>query len=107
MVEDSDLLHGKELRGNKHRIQHLATQQLLNSWKKHKDRDNDPFFWGDEMECLLLHLDNANQAVRPEQVPWSELEAQQNERPDAPALQPELGIHMLEYRPRFAENNLY
>ena len=99
MAENPDLLHGKESQENKHRIQHLATQQLINSWKKHKDHDNDPFLWGDETECFLLRLDHSNHSAGPEQVLWLNLEAQQGQDPNAPALQPELGTHMLETTP--------
>lgn len=35
-------------------------------------------------------------SVYPEQVPWAGLEAHRSKHPDAPALQPELGIQMLE-----------
>lgn len=99
MAEEDDLLHGDELFRNKDAIKDLATRQLLTVWKQHSGRNGDPFMWGDEVECLLLHLDHDKRSVSLEQAPWSRLEKEQSNHKNAPSLQPELGTFMLETTP--------
>ncbi|ETN36946.1 uncharacterized protein HMPREF1541_07933 [Cyphellophora europaea CBS 101466] len=99
MAGDDDLLHGDELFQNKHAIRELATRQLLHAWERQKDRHGDPFLWGDEIECLLLHLEHDGRSVSLEQAPWQQLERVQSKHHDDPSLQPELGAFMLETTP--------
>lgn len=98
-MSDNDLLHGDDLLRNKDAIRDLATRQLLNVWKQNSRRDGDPFLWGDEVECLLLHLDHNKHSVSLEEAPWNQLEKEQSNHKNAPSLQPELGTFMLETTP--------
>lgn len=99
MSNDSALLSAEELQSNGDKIRHLAAKQLLNLFHAHQNRDKDPFYWGDEIECLLLHLDHSSSSVRLEHAPWQKLEEVQKVEPQAPSLQPELGTFMLETTP--------
>lgn len=41
-----------------------ALSQLVCIYQKFKDRQGDPFFWGDELEFSLIHFDRTNRRVQ-------------------------------------------
>lgn len=38
-------------------IKEHGTKQFINIWRRFKDRAQDEFLWGDEVETLILHMD--------------------------------------------------
>ncbi|KAF8598893.1 GCS-domain-containing protein [Ceratobasidium sp. AG-I] len=83
--------------------QHGITQ-LLNIWKKQKYRQNDPFLWGDEIECTLISYDdnhkNARVSLRQSEV----LEAMRKvdgAMSVAKEFQPEYSRFMIETTPQY------
>ena len=96
-----NLLQACDLMKNKKRIQKLATRQLLNVWSKAKDRDSDPLFWGDEIECLTIRLDEDSRQVRLIPPPWMDLSRPNKDGNNPPEeYQTELGYFMIETMPK-------
>lgn len=38
-------------------IKEHGTKQFINIWRLFKDRSQDEFLWGDEVETLIVHMD--------------------------------------------------
>ncbi|KAG8912806.1 hypothetical protein FRC01_004883, partial [Tulasnella sp. 417] len=87
-------------------IRERGLTQLLNIWNKSKDRCDDPFLWGEEIECMLLAFDdndrNAKLALDQDEVlPQLEnyVDVQGGESRVMPSFQPEYGRHQIESTP--------
>ena len=37
--------------------------QFLNIWKRYKDRSQDKFYWGDEVEALVVSMDHEKRST--------------------------------------------
>ncbi|CAH6721158.1 glutamate--cysteine ligase [[Candida] jaroonii] len=45
---------------NQH-VRNNGIEQLINIFNQHGDRDDDKFYWGDEVEYMLVHIDDDSQ----------------------------------------------
>lgn len=48
---------------NEH-VRKNGIEQLLNIFRQHASRENDPFLWGDEVEYMLVDVDEQNRTAR-------------------------------------------
>ncbi|KAG8949666.1 hypothetical protein FRC04_008412 [Tulasnella sp. 424] len=87
-------------------IKEHGITQLLNIWENSKSRSNDPFLWGEEIECMLIAFDdedrNAKLALDQEDVlPKLQgyVDAHGGESETVPSFQPEYGRHQIESTP--------
>ncbi|KAG8976778.1 hypothetical protein FRC05_003128 [Tulasnella sp. 425] len=87
-------------------IKEHGITQLLNIWDNSKNRSDDPFLWGEEIECMLIAFDdenrNAKLALDQEDVLpklQSYVDAHGGESETVPSFQPEYGRHQIESTP--------
>ncbi|KAI4225398.1 MAG: hypothetical protein L6R36_003940 [Xanthoria steineri] len=62
-TEAGSALTWHEIKRSKSRLQRIGLQQLLNLWQNAKERQNDPWLWGDETEGLLISFDDRHEHV--------------------------------------------
>jgi len=78
--------------------------QLLNIYKRYKDRKNDCLKWGDEIEYIIAHIDEASKVARVDLRAYDVLqELMQEEKNDPENVEtlwrPEYGRYMIEGTP--------
>lgn len=87
-------------------IRERGLTQLLNIWDKHKNRRDDRFLWGEEIECMLIAFDDKNRNAKlaldqDEVLPELEsyVDVHGGESRTVPSFQPEYGRHQIESTP--------
>ncbi|KAG8719529.1 hypothetical protein FRC08_002598 [Ceratobasidium sp. 394] len=91
--------------GHKHAdyIQEHGIIQFLNVWKHQKDRRDDKFLWGDELECIVISYDddnkNARLSLRQSEILDAMNGVNEKRTPATEVFQPEYGQFMVESTP--------
>ncbi|KAG8719530.1 hypothetical protein FRC08_002599 [Ceratobasidium sp. 394] len=108
------LCEGKPLSwedGQKHAdyIREHGIIQFLNVWKRQKDRRDDEFLWGDELECIVISYDddnkNARLSLRQSEILDAMNGANGERTPATEEFQPEYGQFMVESTPGSPRNS--
>ncbi|KAI1289305.1 Glutamate--cysteine ligase catalytic subunit [Halotydeus destructor] len=61
---DSDALTWDEIKPNIDHIKRRGLEQFIALYNKYKDRQDDPFKWGDEIEYMIIKLDSSEKVAR-------------------------------------------
>ncbi|KAG8714672.1 hypothetical protein FRC09_017370 [Ceratobasidium sp. 395] len=90
-------------------IREHGITQFLNLWKRQKDRRNDKFLWGDELEYIVISYDdknkNARLSLRQSEILDAINGANGERTPATEVFQPEYGRFMVESTPESPYNS--
>ncbi|CAF4265358.1 unnamed protein product, partial [Rotaria sordida] len=64
LLSEGNPLSWTEIKLALQQIRTYGLDQLLHIFNKYKDRQKDPFLWGDETELTLVRFDHKNKNVR-------------------------------------------
>ncbi|KAK0086916.1 hypothetical protein PV325_002163 [Microctonus aethiopoides] len=64
VVTTDEIFTWEESKKHRDYVRYHGVLQFINLWKKSKDRKNDEFKWGDELEFMLVKFDDKNKIAK-------------------------------------------
>ncbi|XP_063416057.1 glutamate--cysteine ligase catalytic subunit-like [Mytilus trossulus] len=94
-------LNWEEIKNNIDGVKIQGIKQFIHQYKKHKDRRNDPLYWGDEIEYMIVKIDDEEKTTKLCLKAKDVLETlnKHNKGNPIPVWTPEFGAYMVESIP--------